>query len=79
MKIAKQELLDILSQNNINEDKAEEILEMLAEGLGDSILDIVKLAISKIENESFKAVGTMMFAAVEPVARQAVDNIEIEL
>lgn len=79
MKIEKQELLDIIQKNGLNKEKAEEVLEMLGEGLGDSLLDIVKLALSKLENESMKAVGEMMFSAIEPVARKAVDEIEITL
>ena len=78
-KIKKQEVLDILKKNNFSEEKAEQILEMLAEGLGDSILDVAKLAIGKIENPAVAGAASMMFGAVEPMAREAVDKIEIEL
>lgn len=79
MKISKQEILDILKKNNFSTEKAEQILEMLAEGLGDSILDIAELAIGKIENPSVKGVMAMLFASVESQARGAVDKIEITL
>jgi len=77
--IKKEEILSILKNRNFSEEKAEEILEMLAEGLGDSLLDIVELLVSKLENEAAKSVAGMMFAAVEPKAREAVDKIEIKL
>lgn len=79
LKVSKQEILDILKQNNFSEEKAEQILELIAEGLGDSILDIAALAISKIENVAVKGVVSMVYASVEPQARGAIDKIEITL
>jgi hypothetical protein len=78
-KIEKAELLEILKRNNFSGEKAEEILEMIGEGLGDSILDIVSLVISKLENETAKTVASMAYGSIEPKAREAVDNIKVSL
>lgn len=75
MKIEKQELMDILKKNALSEDFAEQVLEQLGKGLGNSLIDIVKLAAEKSEN----VYDDMVVASIEGKARELVNDLEIEL
>ena len=75
MNISKQEILNIIKKNNLNEDQAEQVLEMLGKGLGNSIIDIIKLLAEKSEN----IYDDMVVASIEGKARELVNNLEIEL
>ena len=75
MKISKQEILDILKKNNFNEEQAEQILEMIGKGIGNSMIDILKLLAEKSEN----VYDDMVVASVEGKARELVNDLEIEL
>ena len=75
MKISKQEILDIIKKNNLNKDQAEQVLKMLGKGLGNSIIDIIKLLAEKSEN----VYDDMVVASIEGKARELVNDLEIEL
>ena len=75
MKIEKQELMEILKKNALSEDFAEEVLEQLGKGLGNSLIDIVKLVAEKSEN----VYDDMVVASIEVKARELVNDLEIEL
>lgn len=75
MKISKQEILDIIKKNNLNEDQAEQVLELIGKGLGNSIIDLLKLLAEKSEN----IYDDMVVSSVESKARELVNDLEIEL
>lgn len=73
--INKNEVLEILKKNNFNQEQAEQILEMLGKGLGNSFIDIIKLLAEKSEN----VYDDMVVASVEGKARELVNELEINL
>lgn len=75
MKIEKSEILEILKQNAISEDFAEQVLEQIGKGLGHSIVDIIKLIAEKSEN----TYDDMIVMAVQGKAKEMIDKLEIEL
>lgn len=75
MKIEKQELMEILKKNALSEDFAEQVLEQLGKGLGNSLIDIVKLLAEKSEN----VYDDMIVASIEGKARDLVNDLDIEL
>lgn len=75
MKIKKQEILDIIKKNNLNKDQAEQVIEMIGKGLGNSIIDVLKLLADKSEN----VYDDMVVASIESKARELVNDLEIEL
>lgn len=75
MKLSKAEVLEIIKKNGLNEEQAEQLLEMLAKGLGGSLLDIIKLIVDKTENK----IDDMIVAAGESTLRDLLDNVEVTL
>lgn len=75
MKITKQEILDLVKNNGLGEEAAEQLLELIGKGIGNSLLDLLKLLAEKSENQW----DDMIVAAAEPKLREMVKDIEIEL
>jgi hypothetical protein len=75
MKITKEEILEIVKKNNLNEEVAEQFAEMLAKGLGGTIVDLIKLIASKTENK----IDDMIVISGESKLREMVDSIKVSL
>ena len=77
--ITKEEILEVLAENGLSVEQAEKLLEIVAQGGATSILGILELAISKLENATAKSIATMTFAALKPTAVEAIEAIDINL
>lgn len=75
MDIKKEEVIDLLKKNSINEEFAEQILEQLGKGIGNFVIDFLKLLSEKTENKF----DDMAFMAVESKLREIVKDLEIKL
>lgn len=73
--LSKDEVLEILKKNNFNEEQAEQLLEMIGKGLGNSFIDLVKLLAEKSENKY----DDVVVASIESKARELVDGLEVTL
>ena len=79
MKITKEEIFDIIKKNNLNEEQAEQFLELVGKGVGGAIVDIAVLAASRVENETVKTILSMVVLPLEAKAREAIKELEINL
>lgn len=75
MKVTKEEILEIVKKNGLNEEQAEQLLVMLGKGFGGTLIDIIKLLAVKSENK----IDDMIVAAGESTLRDMVDKIEVSL
>jgi hypothetical protein len=75
MKLEKQEIIDIVKANGLNEEEAEKLLEMLSKKVGGALVDVIKLAVSKTEN----SIDDMLVMAGESTLRKMIDEIDINL
>jgi hypothetical protein len=73
--LSKDEVLEILKKNNFNEEQAEQLLEMMGKGLGNSFIDLVKLLAEKSENKY----DDVVVASIESKARELVNDLEVNL
>jgi hypothetical protein len=73
--LSKDEVLEILKKNNFNEEQAEQLLEMMGKGLGNSFIDLVKLLAEKSENKY----DDVVVASIESKARELVNDLEVKL
>jgi hypothetical protein len=75
MKLEKQEIIDIVKANGLNEEEAEKLLEMLSKKVGGALVDVIKLAVSKTEN----SIDDVLVMAGESTLRKLIDEIDINL
>lgn len=75
MDITKEEIIEIASNNGLNEEEAELILETLSKKVGGALVDVIKLVVSKTDN-SF---DDLIVAAGESTLRGLIDDINISL
>jgi hypothetical protein len=75
MKISKQEVLDIVKANGLNEEEAEKLLEMLSKKVGGALVDVIKLVVSKTET----SIDDLIVSAGESTLRDLIDKIDISL
>jgi hypothetical protein len=75
MKITKQEVMDIVKANGLNEDEAEKLLEMLSKKVGGTLVDVIKLVVSKTETP----IDDVIVSAGESTLRDLIDKIDISL
>ena len=75
MKITKQEVMDIVKANGLNEEEAEKLLEMLSKKVGGALVDVIKLVVSKTETP----IDDVIVSAGESTLRDLIDKIDISL
>ena len=75
MKITKQEVMDIVKANGLNEEEAEKLLEMLSKKVGGTLVDVIKLVVSKTETP----IDDVIVSAGESTLRDLIDKIDISL
>lgn len=74
-KITKEEVLEIVRANGLNEEEAEKLLEILAKKSGGVVVDLLKLVAAKTENNF----DDMIVLAGESTLRKMIDDIEVSL
>lgn len=75
MKIEKQEVIDIVKANGLNEEEAEKLLEILAKKSGGALIDVLKLVVSKTKTP----IDDVIVMSGEPTLRKLIDEIDINL
>lgn len=75
MKITKAEILEIIKNNNLNKEQAEQFLELAGKGLGGSLIDLISLVVEKTPN----TIDDMVWAASKGKIKEYVSNLEITL
>lgn len=75
MKISKQEIIDIVKANGLNEEEAEKLLEVLSKKVGGALVDVLKLVVSKTEN----SIDDIIVMSGESTLRKLIDEIDITL
>lgn len=73
--ITKEEVVEIVKANGLNEEEAEMFLAILAKKSGKSLLGVLKLIVSKTENKF----DDMIVAAGENTLIDLIDDIEVNL
>lgn len=75
MNITKEEVIEIVKKNGLNEEEAALFLQVLAKKSGGALVDLVKLIAERTENK----IDDMIVAAGESTLRDMVDAIEVKL